>query len=93
MSDYKPSAEEVNEAFRASADTGRLAGILAYSDDPIVSSDIVGSPYSAIFDAPLTSVVGGTQIKVVAWYDNEWGYANRLVDLAVRIGASLPATV
>src|SRR3954447_11618394 len=57
------SAEEVNAAFRASADTGRLAGILAYSDDPIVSADIVGSPYSSIFDAPLTSVVGGTQVK------------------------------
>jgi glyceraldehyde 3-phosphate dehydrogenase len=79
------SAEEVNAAFRASADTGRLAGILAYSEAPIVSADIVGSPYSSIFDAPLTSVVGGTQVKVVAWYDNEWGYANRLVELAERV--------
>ena len=84
------SAEEVNAAFRASADSGRLAGILAYSDEPIVSSDIVGSPYSAIFDAPLTSVVGGTQVKVVAWYDNEWGYANRLVELAERVLAPVP---
>src|SRR3954451_23061641 len=78
------SADEINAAFRDAADTGRLAGILAYSDSPIVSADIVGSPYSSIFDAPLTSVVGGTQVKVVAWYDNEWGYANRLVELAER---------
>ena len=83
------SAEEVNAAFRASADTGRLAGILAYSDEPIVSSDIVGSPYSAIFDAPLTSVVGDTQVKVVAWYDNEWGSANRLVELAALVVAPI----
>src|SRR4051812_16797681 len=87
------SAEEVNAAFRASADTGRLAGILAYSEAPIVSADIVGSPYSSIFDAPLTSVVRGTQVKVVAWYDNEWGYANRLVELAERALAPVGAAV
>jgi len=79
------SAEEVNTLFRQRADTGRLQGILAYSDEPLVSSDIVGSPYSSIFDAPLTSVIGDTQVKVVAWYDNEWGYANRMVDLAERV--------
>ena len=79
------TAEEVNAAFRRAPTPGELAGILAYSDEPIVSSDIVGSPYSSIFDAPLTSVVGGTQVKVVAWYDNEWGYANRLVELAERV--------
>ena len=65
----------MNAAFRANADSDRLRGILAYSEDPIVSSDIVKSPYSAIFDAGLTSVVDGTQVKVVAWYDNEWGYS------------------
>jgi glyceraldehyde 3-phosphate dehydrogenase len=79
------SVEEVNAAFAERADRGPLAGILAYSEDPIVSSDIVKSPYSAIFDAPLTSVVDGTQVKVVAWYDNEWGYSNRLVELASRV--------
>jgi glyceraldehyde 3-phosphate dehydrogenase len=85
------SAEEVNTAFRARADSGELEGILAYSDDPLVSSDIIKSPYSAILDAGLTSVVDGTQVKVVAWYDNEWGYSSRLVDLAQRVMAPLTA--
>ena len=66
---------------------GALEGILAYSEDPLVSSDIVESPYSSIFDAGLTSVIDGTQVKVVAWYDNEWGYSSRLVDLAQRVMA------
>jgi glyceraldehyde 3-phosphate dehydrogenase len=77
--------EEVNAAFETGAGDGALAGILAYTEDPIVSSDIVKSPYSAIFDASLTTVVDGTQVKVVAWYDNEWGYSSRLVDLATRM--------
>ena len=81
------SAEEVNELVRMRADRGGLAGILRYSEEPLVSSDIVKSPYSAIFDAPLTTVVDGTQVKVVAWYDNEWRYSNRLVDLAQRVFA------
>jgi glyceraldehyde 3-phosphate dehydrogenase len=85
------SVEEINAAFAERADRGSLAGILAYNEDPIVSSDIVKSPYSAIFDAPLTSVIDGTQVKVVAWYDNEWGYANRLVELAARVMAPVPA--
>jgi glyceraldehyde 3-phosphate dehydrogenase len=85
------TAEEVNEAFRECADAGELKGILSYSDDPIVSSDIVGSTYSAIFDAPLTSVVDSTQVKVIAWYDNEWGYSNRLVELAAQMLAKVPA--
>jgi glyceraldehyde 3-phosphate dehydrogenase len=76
------SVAEVNELFHARADVGVLEGILRYSEEPLVSSDIVKSTYSAIFDAPLTTVVGGTQVKVVAWYDNEWGYSNRLVELA-----------
>jgi glyceraldehyde 3-phosphate dehydrogenase len=79
------SVDEVNELFRAGADVGRFEGILRYSEEPIVSSDIVKSPYSAVFDAPLTTVVDGTQVKVVAWYDNEWGYSNRLVELATRV--------
>jgi glyceraldehyde 3-phosphate dehydrogenase len=84
------SAEEINAAFAHRADSGSLAGILAYSEEPIVSADIVKSPFSAIFDAPLASVIDGTQVKIVAWYDNEWGYANRLVELAERVLAPVP---
>ena len=83
--------DEVNALFEARADRGELAGILRYSEEPLVSSDIVKSPYSSIFDAPLTTVVDGTQVKVVAWYDNEWGYSNRLVELAQRVLAPRPA--
>ena len=79
------SAEEINAAFRERADTGDLEGILAYTEDPIVSSDIVKSPYSAIFDSQLTAVIDGTLVKVVAWYDNEWGYSNRVVDLVGQL--------
>src|SRR3954468_24698617 len=79
------SVDEVNAAFREQADTGTLEGILKYSEDPIVSSDILKSPYSAIFDAPLTMVIDGTLVKVLAWYDNEWGYSNRLVDVVQRV--------
>jgi len=77
--------EEVNEIFLERADQGELTGILAYTTDPIVSSDIVGSPYSSVFDAGLTTVEDGTQLKVIAWYDNEYGYSSRLVDLAARV--------
>ena len=79
------SAEEINEIVRGQADTGRYAGILAYTEDPIVSSDIVRNPYSSIFDAPLTSVLEGTFVKVLSWYDNEWGYSNRCVELAQKV--------
>ena len=79
------SVDEVNAAVRERADTGDLEGILKYSEDPIVSTDIVSSPYSSIFDAPLTMVVDGTLVKVIAWYDNEWGYSNRVVELAQRV--------
>jgi glyceraldehyde 3-phosphate dehydrogenase len=82
---HTTSMEEINAAFEHRADHGALEGILAYTEDPIVSSDIVKSSYSSIFDASLTSVVDGTQVKVVAWYDNEWGYSSRLVDLAQRV--------
>jgi glyceraldehyde 3-phosphate dehydrogenase len=74
------SVDEVNALFRE-----RASDILAYSEAPIVSSDIVKSPFSAIFDSGLTTVIDGTLVKVVAWYDNEWGYSNRLVDLAQRV--------
>ncbi len=87
------TVEEVNAAFAERADTGELEGILAYSEEPLVSSDVIGSPYSSVFDAGLTSVVDGTQVKVVAWYDNEWGYATRLVDLAERVLAPVTAGV
>src|SRR3954452_16340908 len=79
------TVDEINDLFKEKADTGDLAGILQYSDDPIVSSDIVASPYSSIFDAPLTMVLEGRLVKVVAWYDNEWGYSNRVAELAQRV--------
>src|SRR5271165_296197 len=79
------SVEEVNGALKAAADSGPLAPFMQYTEDPIVSSDIVTSPYSAIVDSLLTAVLDGTMLKVVAWYDNEWGYSNRLVDLAQRV--------
>jgi len=81
--------EEVNAAFRAAAD-GPLKGLLHYTADPIVSSDIVGTPYSCTFDSLLTMSIGD-QVKVFGWYDNEWGYSNRLADLTALVGASLPA--
>ncbi|HWT22221.1 MAG TPA: type I glyceraldehyde-3-phosphate dehydrogenase [Solirubrobacteraceae bacterium] len=77
--------DEVNAALRDKADTGPLEGILEYTEDPIVSSDIVKSPYSSIFDSALTSVIDGNLVKVVAWYDNEWGYSNRCVELAQKV--------
>ena len=79
------TAEEINEAFKAQADTGAIEGILRYSDDPIVSSDIVKSTHSSIFDAPLTLVLDGTLAKVVSWYDTVWGYPTRCVVLAPRV--------
>jgi glyceraldehyde 3-phosphate dehydrogenase len=85
------TTEEINEAFKQRADTGAMTGILAYSEAPLVSTDIVKSPYSSIYDAPLTSVMNDTQVKVVAWYDNEWGYATRLVELAERVLVPEPA--
>lgn len=70
---------------------GPLDGILAYSEDALVSTDLVGSPYSSIFDAGLTTVVDGTQVKVVAWYENERGYSSRPVELAQRVLVPVPA--
>jgi glyceraldehyde 3-phosphate dehydrogenase len=79
------SVDEVNEIVRGRADNGGLAGILSYTEDPIVSSDIVKNGFSSIFDSQLTSVLEGKLVKVVAWYDNEWGYSNRCVDLAQKV--------
>ncbi len=82
--DRETNRDEVNEAFRAAADTGPFTGVLQYTDDPIVSTDIVGSSYSSIFDSKLT-MASGNVVKVVSWYDNEWGYSNRVVDLIAKI--------
>ncbi len=79
------SVEEVNGALQAASESGSLQGIMDYTEDPIVSSDIVSSPFSSIVDSQLTAVIDGTMLKVVAWYDNEWGYSNRLVDLVQRV--------
>jgi len=79
------TAEEVNELFRAAAESGPLQGLLQYTEDPIVSSDIVGNPHSSIVDGLLTSVMEGTMVKVVSWYDNEWGYSNRCVDVLQKV--------
>ncbi len=87
----KTSVEEINAAFAAAA-AGPMDGILEYTELPLVSVDFVGHPASSIIDAQSTSVMGGTLVKVISWYDNEWGYSNRCVDLASYIGARLPAT-
>jgi glyceraldehyde 3-phosphate dehydrogenase len=82
-----PSVDEVNAAYKAAAE-GALKGYLTYSDEPLVSSDIVGDPASCVFDSGLTKVIGD-QVKVVGWYDNEWGYSNRIADLVRLVGAGL----
>jgi glyceraldehyde 3-phosphate dehydrogenase len=79
-----PSVKEINSAFRRAAD-GNLKGILQYTEDPVVSVDVIGNPHSVLYDAEFTSVVGSL-VKIIGWYDNEWGYSNRLVDLALRMG-------
>jgi glyceraldehyde 3-phosphate dehydrogenase (phosphorylating) len=89
-SERPTSVEEINALFESRADRREFEGILKYSEEPLVSADIVKSAYSSIFDAPLTTVVDGTQVKVIAWYDNEWGYSNRLVELAQRILVPVP---
>ncbi|MGW3402737.1 hypothetical protein ACWDPI_14275, partial [Streptomyces zhihengii] len=80
--------DEVNAAFKKAAD-GELKGILYYTEDPIVSSDIVSDPASCTFDSSLTMVQEGNSVKILGWYDNEWGYSNRLVDLTVFVGNQL----
>ena len=86
------SKDEVNALFKSKADTGDLEGILQYTDEPIVSTDIVHSSYSSIFDSDLT-MVNGNLVKVFSWYDNEWGYSCRLVDLVAKIAQTMPAAV
>src|SRR5262249_24510185 len=81
------TVDEANAAFQAAASEGRLKGILQYTEEPIVSSDIVGSTYSSIFDSGLTMTMGN-MVKVLSWYDNEAGYSNRLVDLTLIVGAA-----
>ena len=80
-------------AVREQRQPGELSGILEYSEEPLVSSDVIKSPYSSVFDAGLTSVSGGTQVTVIAWYDNEWGYSTRLVELAQRVFAPVAYAV
>ncbi|MNC66540.1 Glyceraldehyde-3-phosphate dehydrogenase 1 [compost metagenome] len=77
------TAEEINAAFRQAAESGPLKDILGYSDEPLVSSDYRGDPRSSVIDGLSTLVIGGNLVKILAWYDNEWGFSNRLVDLAV----------
>jgi glyceraldehyde 3-phosphate dehydrogenase len=84
------TVEEVNAAVKRAAE-GPMAGIVQYSEAPLVSTDIIGNPHSSIFDAPSTQVLGGNTVKVLSWYDNEWGYSNRVVDLLERLGALQPA--
>jgi glyceraldehyde 3-phosphate dehydrogenase len=79
------SIEEINDAMRQAASSGPLEGLLAYTEDPIVSTDIIKNPASSIFDAQLTSVMDGTMVKVISWYDNEWGYSNRIVDVVQKL--------
>jgi glyceraldehyde 3-phosphate dehydrogenase len=77
------TAEEVNKLMSAAAASGPLKGVLAYNDAPLVSSDFNHDPHSSIFDATLTKVIDGTMVKVFAWYDNEWGFSNRMIDTTV----------
>jgi glyceraldehyde 3-phosphate dehydrogenase len=79
------SVDEVNAALSSRADSGDLAGIMRYTEDPIVSTDIITDPFSSIVDGGLTAVIDGTLVKTVAWYDNEWGYSNRVVELVQRL--------
>jgi glyceraldehyde 3-phosphate dehydrogenase len=79
------SVDELNDAFRAASESAGLRGILRYTEDPIVSTDIVGDPHSSIVDSGLTAVMEGTMVKVVSWYDNEWGYSNRCVDILSKL--------
>ncbi len=82
--DTDVTVEEVNAAVKAAAE-GEMAGILEYTEEPIVSTDVIGNPHSSIFDASGTHVLGGNLVKVMSWYDNEWGYSNRVVDLIERL--------
>ena len=86
--DQDVTVEQVNEAFREAAE-GELKGVLVYTEDPIVSTDIVGEPASCTFDSGMTKVLNGNTVKIIGWYDNEWGYSNRVVDLTTLVGSKL----
>jgi glyceraldehyde 3-phosphate dehydrogenase len=79
------TVEEINAALKAAAESGPMQGLLAYTEDPIVSTDIVKNPASSILDSQLTAVMDGTMVKLVSWYDNEWGYSNRIVELVQKV--------
>jgi len=81
--------DEVNAVLKAAAKEPRFQGILDVTDEPLVSSDFIGNPHSSIVDLALTNVVGGNLLKVVAWYDNEWGYSNRLVEMVMHVGETI----
>ena len=83
------TVDDINDAFKAASTSGPLAPYIAYSTDPIVSSDIVGAPVSVTFDSPLTLVLDGNMAKIVGWYDNEWGYSNRLADFTALVASKL----
>ncbi len=83
------TVDEVNEVFRKAATEPFYQGILAVTDEQLVSSDFIGNSHSAVVDTHLTAVVGGNMLKIVAWYDNEWGYSNRLVEVVADLGRIL----
>ena len=83
------TVDDVNDVVRAAADNGPVSKVLEYSTLPVVSTDIIGNQHSSIFDAPFTRVIGGNFIKTLNWYDNEWGYSNRVVDLMAHLGKFL----
>jgi glyceraldehyde 3-phosphate dehydrogenase len=86
------NVEEINDAMRAAAN-GPLRGILSFTEDPIVSTDIIQDPHSSVFDAEQTFVMEGRMLRTLAWYDNEWGYSNRCVELAEKVLEAKPAAV
>lgn len=83
------TVEEVNETIKKASENPIYKNILTYTEDPIVSTDIVGDPHSSIADLSLTKVVAGNMVKVISWYDNEWGYSNRLIEMTVEVGKKL----
>jgi glyceraldehyde 3-phosphate dehydrogenase len=89
--DQNTTEEEINAAFREAA-SGSLKGILSVSDEPLVSIDYTGNPHSSVVDSLSTAVMDGRMVKVLAWYDNEWGYSNRVIDLVSFVGERLPAS-
>ena len=85
--DKEVTTDEVNDVIRSASESGPLKNVLQYSNLPVVSTDIIGNPHSSIFDAPFTRVIGGNFVKTLNWYDNEWGYSNRVVDLLETLHA------